>query len=187
MVRLGRYPLRTTACRPSAVLMSAYWLKRPSSSVSTARAIRSRAPCRISSCSGSLLLISGCERACRLDLDMAYHSSVGCNRRGDQPTGYATPSACFHTPEITITLEPIPTQRVGGKPGEPGWRPALQPHINCCQSPVSAPERRHVPPRRYQLTDHHSQDQARSFHQLPLIPMESRYCPVHHLHFREPY
>ncbi|MCV6328659.1 transposase, partial [Pseudomonas aeruginosa] len=24
-------------------------------------------------------------------------------RRGDQPTGYATPSACFHTPEITIT------------------------------------------------------------------------------------
>src|SRR5690606_4295411 len=103
MVRLGRYPLRTTACRPSAVLMSAYWLKRPSSSVSTARAIRSRAPCRISSCSGSLLVISGCERACRLDLDMAYHSSVGCDRRGDQPTGYATPSACFHTPEITIT------------------------------------------------------------------------------------
>ncbi|MEC7376908.1 MAG: hypothetical protein VX421_04800, partial [Pseudomonadota bacterium] len=40
----------------------------------------------------------------RLDLDMAYHSSVGCDRRGDQPTGYATPSACFHTPEITITL-----------------------------------------------------------------------------------
>ncbi|MGI0792688.1 hypothetical protein ACRCO4_21050, partial [Pseudomonas aeruginosa] len=36
-------------------------------------------------------------------LDMAYHSSVGCDRRGDQPTGYATPSACFHTPEITIT------------------------------------------------------------------------------------
>ncbi|MGI0789175.1 helix-turn-helix domain-containing protein, partial [Pseudomonas aeruginosa] len=36
--------------------------------------------------------------------DMAYHSSVGCDRRGDQPTGYATPSACFHTPEITITL-----------------------------------------------------------------------------------
>ncbi|EDW9513576.1 hypothetical protein CKV38_004022 [Salmonella enterica subsp. enterica serovar Albany] len=35
---------------------------------------------------------------------MAYHSSVGCDRRGDQPTGYATPSACFHTPEITITL-----------------------------------------------------------------------------------
>src|SRR5690554_3893534 len=103
MVRLGRYPLRTTACRPSAVLMSAYWLKRPSSSVSTARAIRSRAPCRISSCSGSLLVISGCERACRLDLDMAYHSSVGCDRHGDQPTGYATPSACFHTPEITIT------------------------------------------------------------------------------------
>ncbi|UAI24545.1 hypothetical protein GUE83_024290 (plasmid) [Salmonella enterica subsp. enterica serovar Albany] len=34
---------------------------------------------------------------------MAYHSSVGCDRRGDQPTGYATPSACFHTPEITIT------------------------------------------------------------------------------------
>ncbi|MFA5678077.1 MAG: hypothetical protein WC953_06660, partial [Pseudomonas sp.] len=32
-----------------------------------------------------------------------YHSSVGCDRRGDQPTGYATPSACFHTPEITIT------------------------------------------------------------------------------------
>ncbi|MGG6262441.1 hypothetical protein ACQ259_20350, partial [Stutzerimonas stutzeri] len=25
------------------------------------------------------------------------------DRRGDQPTGYATPSACFHTPEITIT------------------------------------------------------------------------------------
>ncbi|MGI0793243.1 heme receptor HxuC, partial [Pseudomonas aeruginosa] len=38
-------------------------------------------------------------------LDMAYHSSVGCDRRGDQPTGYATPSACFHTPEITITPE----------------------------------------------------------------------------------
>ncbi|MGK8717784.1 hypothetical protein [Pseudomonas aeruginosa] len=36
---------------------------------------------------------------------MAYHSSVGCDRRGDQPTGYATPSACFHTPEITITPE----------------------------------------------------------------------------------
>ncbi|MGI0794292.1 methylated-DNA--[protein]-cysteine S-methyltransferase [Pseudomonas aeruginosa] len=36
---------------------------------------------------------------------MAYHSSVGCDRRGDQPTGYATPSACFHTPEITITLD----------------------------------------------------------------------------------
>jgi hypothetical protein len=34
---------------------------------------------------------------------MAYHSSVGCDRRGDQPTGYATPSTCFHTPEITIT------------------------------------------------------------------------------------
>jgi hypothetical protein len=34
---------------------------------------------------------------------MAYHSSVGCDRRGDQPTGYATSSACFHTPEITIT------------------------------------------------------------------------------------
>src|SRR5690606_8259523 len=113
MVRLGRYPLRTTACRPSAVLMSAYWLKRPSSSVSTARAIRSRAPCRISSCSGSLLVISGCERACRLDLDMAYHSSVGCDRRGDQPTGYATPSACFHTPEITITHAAIEAARAG--------------------------------------------------------------------------
>ncbi|WP_305967519.1 alpha/beta hydrolase, partial [Marinobacter salsuginis] len=25
------------------------------------------------------------------------------DRRGDQPTGYATPSTCFHTPEITIT------------------------------------------------------------------------------------
>jgi len=35
---------------------------------------------------------------------MAYHSSVGCDLGGDQPTGYATPSACFHTPEITITL-----------------------------------------------------------------------------------
>jgi hypothetical protein len=34
---------------------------------------------------------------------MAYHSSVGCDLGGDQPTGYATPSACFHTPEITIT------------------------------------------------------------------------------------
>ncbi|WP_206769058.1 hypothetical protein, partial [Marinobacter sp. bablab_jr003] len=45
-----------------------------------------------------------CERACRLDSDMAYHSSVGCDLGGDQPTGYATPSACFHTPEITITL-----------------------------------------------------------------------------------
>ncbi|MEX5451430.1 HNH endonuclease, partial [Stutzerimonas stutzeri] len=46
--------------------------------------------------------------ACRLDLDMAYHSSVGCDRRGDQPTGYATPSACFHTPEITITRHAKP-------------------------------------------------------------------------------
>tara|TARA_R100001591_G_C4283746_1_gene165841 strand:- start:506 stop:649 length:144 start_codon:yes stop_codon:yes gene_type:complete len=35
---------------------------------------------------------------------MAYHSSVGCDLGGDQPTGYATPSTCFHTPEITITL-----------------------------------------------------------------------------------
>jgi 5-carboxymethyl-2-hydroxymuconate isomerase len=34
---------------------------------------------------------------------MAYHSSVGCDLGGDQPTGYATPSTCFHTPEITIT------------------------------------------------------------------------------------
>src|SRR5690554_3190679 len=34
---------------------------------------------------------------------MAYHSSVGCDLGGDQPTGYATSSACFHTPEITIT------------------------------------------------------------------------------------
>ncbi|WP_206768867.1 MULTISPECIES: hypothetical protein, partial [unclassified Marinobacter] len=49
----------------------------------------------------------GCERACRLDSDMAYHSSVGCDLGGDQPTGYATPSACFHTPEITITLASI--------------------------------------------------------------------------------
>ncbi|MGI0794276.1 hypothetical protein ACRCO4_29395, partial [Pseudomonas aeruginosa] len=40
-------------------------------------------------------------------LDMAYHSSVGCDRRGDQPTGYATPSACFHTPEITITPQDL--------------------------------------------------------------------------------
>ncbi|WP_416226111.1 MFS transporter [Marinobacter sp. bablab_jr015] len=39
---------------------------------------------------------------------MAYHSSVGCDLGGDQPTGYATPSACFHTPEITITrLVPV--------------------------------------------------------------------------------
>jgi len=36
---------------------------------------------------------------------MAYHSSVGCDLGGDQPTGYATPSACFHTPEITITQD----------------------------------------------------------------------------------
>jgi len=35
---------------------------------------------------------------------MAYHSSVGCDLGGDPPTGYATHSACFHTPEITITL-----------------------------------------------------------------------------------
>jgi hypothetical protein len=37
---------------------------------------------------------------------MAYHSSVGCDLGGDQPTGYATPSTCFHTPEITITRNP---------------------------------------------------------------------------------
>ncbi|MGI0794309.1 hypothetical protein ACRCO4_29580, partial [Pseudomonas aeruginosa] len=55
-------------------------------------------------------------------LDMAYHSSVGCDRRGDQPTGYATPSACFHTPEITIThtfedsLVLSNVQRFTGKP-----------------------------------------------------------------------
>jgi hypothetical protein len=36
---------------------------------------------------------------------MAYRSSVGCDLGGDQPTGYAIPSACFHTPEITITQE----------------------------------------------------------------------------------
>lgn len=41
---------------------------------------------------------------------MAYHSSVGCDRRGDQPTGYATPSACFHTPEITITHDDYVTR-----------------------------------------------------------------------------
>jgi hypothetical protein len=35
---------------------------------------------------------------------MAYPSSVGCDLGGDQPTGYAILSACFHTPEITITL-----------------------------------------------------------------------------------
>jgi hypothetical protein len=34
---------------------------------------------------------------------MAYPSSVGCDLGGDQPTGYAILSACFHTPEITIT------------------------------------------------------------------------------------
>jgi len=36
---------------------------------------------------------------------MAYHSSVGCDLGGDQPTGYATSSTCFHTPEITITRQ----------------------------------------------------------------------------------
>jgi len=35
---------------------------------------------------------------------MAYPPSVGCDLGGDQPTGYATSSTCFHTPEITITL-----------------------------------------------------------------------------------
>jgi len=39
---------------------------------------------------------------------MAYHSSVGCDLGGDQPTGYATPSACFHTPEITLEYAKIP-------------------------------------------------------------------------------
>jgi transposase len=34
---------------------------------------------------------------------MAYQSSVGCDLGGDQPTGYATSSTRFHTPEITIT------------------------------------------------------------------------------------
>jgi hypothetical protein len=38
---------------------------------------------------------------------MAYHSSVGCDLGGDQPTGYATPSTCFHTPEITITRKTV--------------------------------------------------------------------------------
>ncbi|WP_199456027.1 MULTISPECIES: transposase, partial [unclassified Marinobacter] len=38
---------------------------------------------------------------------MAYPSSVGCDLGGDQPTGYAILSACFHTPEITITPEMV--------------------------------------------------------------------------------
>jgi hypothetical protein len=38
---------------------------------------------------------------------MAYPSSVGCDLGGDQPTGYAILSACFHTPEITITPRQI--------------------------------------------------------------------------------
>jgi len=42
-------------------------------------------------------------------LDMAYPSSVGCDLGGDQPTGYAILSACFHTPEITITQAVMPS------------------------------------------------------------------------------
>jgi hypothetical protein len=43
---------------------------------------------------------------------MAYQSSVGCDLGGDQPTGYATSSTRFHTPEITIT----PGKGTPGKP-----------------------------------------------------------------------
>ena len=49
-VRSGRCPLRTTAWRPSSSRCAAYWSRKPASSASTARAMRSRAPCRSKSC-----------------------------------------------------------------------------------------------------------------------------------------
>lgn len=101
---IGRRTLMTHATILAEIYnTSAYLPSTPWSSCSTALAIRSRALCRISSHKGLLVATSGCGSACRLDLNSAYHSSVGCDLGGDQPTEYATSYICLDTPEITIT------------------------------------------------------------------------------------
>src|SRR3954453_2393680 len=85
MARSGRWPWRTSRCRPSSVCLSAWPLRKAATSASTACANRARAPSRRTSVSGSENS-AGWISLTTLSWIMAYHSFGGEVEVSNTPT-----------------------------------------------------------------------------------------------------